>query len=276
MINADNLEERFKKEVLSRIQPRPEPQLPEDWLHIEMLERLGVLQFAGVQRGMNVVEIGCGAHALTTVPLAFLVGETGRVVAVDRARWSHFDEIVRESGLRRRVIPLKCDARELPFPLESFDLAVLVHGVRSLKSEDIIVGVFREMLRVSERVFIAESLSIAKTKAQEAHIEMYNLRQEVFEALFGEKDDLHYFPLERLLEFVREAGGEIRDYGVFEPNLPHFLAYIPREYVERIRNARRREELLERWERAYEKLQRYGEEHPPVGWLIASKSGGGS
>ncbi|NJE62616.1 class I SAM-dependent methyltransferase, partial [Thermococcus sp. 21S7] len=32
-------EEKFKKEVFSKIPLRNEPPLPEDWLHIEMLER---------------------------------------------------------------------------------------------------------------------------------------------------------------------------------------------------------------------------------------------
>ncbi|WP_240910674.1 class I SAM-dependent methyltransferase [Thermococcus sp. MV11] len=84
---------------------------------------------------MNVLEIGCGAHALTTVPLAYLVGETGRVVAVDMSRWRFFEEITSAAGLKRRIIPLKADARGLPFPFKAFDLAVLVHGVRSLKNK---------------------------------------------------------------------------------------------------------------------------------------------
>lgn len=61
--------------------------MPPDWLHIEILERFRVLRFAPLEEGMNVLETGCGAHAITTVPLAYLVGETSRVVAVDKARW---------------------------------------------------------------------------------------------------------------------------------------------------------------------------------------------
>ena len=214
--------------------------------------------------------VGCGAHAITTVPLAYLVGKTGRIVAVDISRWHFFEEITSSAGLRHRIIPSKVDARELPFPFKSFDLAVLVHDVRSLKSEKTMIKVFIEMLRVAERVFIAETLPIAKNQAQEAHLEMYNLREEIFEALFGEKDDLHYLPLERLKELLEKAGGRIIESGVFEPNLPHYLAYIPREYVEQIKNEKKRVELLERWNKAYEKWKK-GAEHPPVGWIIARK-----
>ncbi|WP_237266291.1 class I SAM-dependent methyltransferase [Thermococcus cleftensis] len=150
-------EETFKKDVLSRIPLRSEPPLHPNWLHLEMIERFRVLRFAPIKPGMNVLEIGCGAHALTTVPLAYLVGETGRVVAVDLSRWRFFEEITSAAGLKRRIIPLKADARELPFPFKAFDLAVLVHGVRSLKNEKTMVRVFSEMLRVAEKVSIAES-----------------------------------------------------------------------------------------------------------------------
>jgi len=202
-------EETFKEKVLLKIPPRNKPPLPPDWLHTEMLERFRILQFAPLKEGMNVLEIGCGAHALTTVPLAYLVGETGRVVAVDRSRWRFFEEITSSAGVKHRIIPLKLDARELPFPFRAFDLAVLVHGVRSLKNEDTMVKVISEMLRVSGRVFIAESLPVANNERQRAHLELYNLREEIFEALFGEKDDLHYPTLERLKELVERAGGRI-------------------------------------------------------------------
>ncbi|WP_232473402.1 class I SAM-dependent methyltransferase [Thermococcus thioreducens] len=185
-------EERFKREILSRIPLRNEPPLPPDWLHVEMLERFRVLQFAPIREGMNVLEVGCGAHALTTVPLAYSVGETGRIVAVDLSRWRFFEEVASSTGMKHRIIPLKVDAKELPFPFKTFDLAVLVHGVRSLKNEETMVRVFSEMLRVANMVFIAESLPIANNERQRAHLELYNLREDIFEALFGEKDDLHY------------------------------------------------------------------------------------
>ncbi|WP_232473565.1 class I SAM-dependent methyltransferase [Thermococcus profundus] len=191
-------------------------------------------------------------------------------MAVDKARWRFFEEITSATGVKHRVIPMKLDARELPFPFKAFDLAVLVHGVRSLKNEETIVKVISEMLRVSERVFIAESLPIANNERQMAHLDLYNLREEIFEALFGEKDDLHYFSMEELKEFVKRAGGKIIESGVFEPNLPHYLAYIPREYVERIKDREKRAELLERWNRAYKKWKK-GAKHPPVGWLVAER-----
>jgi len=263
-------EETFRKRIISKILPRDEPPLPPDWLRVEMLERFRVLQFAPIREGMNVLEVGCGAHALTTVPLTYLVGETGRVVAVDKSRWRFFEEVTSVTGVKHRIIPLKLDARELPFPFKAFDLAVLVHGIRSLKNEEAMVKVISEMLRVAERVFIAESLPIAKNEKQKAHLELYNLREEIFEALFGEKDDLHYPTMEELKELVERAGGRVIESGTFEPGLPHYLAYIPREYVAQIKDEEKRAELLKRWDRAYEKWENRAD-HPPVGWVLAEK-----
>ncbi len=263
-------EETFKREILSKIPPRDEPPLPPDWLQLEMLERFRVLQQATLRSGMNVLEIGCGAHALTTVPLAYLVGETGRVVAVDKSRWRFFEEIISSAGMKPRIFPLKLNARELPFPFKTFDLAVLVHGIRSMKSENTMIKVISEMLRVADRIFIAESLPVAENERQKAHLELYNLREEIFEALFGEKDDLHYPTLEKLQELVEKAGGRVIKSGTFEPKLPHYLAYIPREYVEKIKDEEKRAKLLGQWDRAYEKWKK-GAEHPPVGWILVKE-----
>ncbi|WP_240703263.1 hypothetical protein [Thermococcus indicus] len=116
--------------------------------------------------------------------------------------------------------------------------------------------------------FNVKKLLIANNERQRAHLELYNLREEIFEALLGEKDDLHYPTLEKLVELVEKAGGRVIESGTFEPGLPHYLAYIPREYVEKIEDEKKRAELLERWDEGYEKWKR-GAEHPPVGWVLA-------
>ena len=257
--------------ILMKIPPRKELYLPPYWLHIQIVERYKVLSYAGIKEGMNVLEIGCGAHAIATVPLAHMVGKCGRIVAVDIKRWTFFEEIIKSAGLQRRVIPIMCDATQLPFKYQCFNIGLIVHGIRSMRSEDNIVRIIKELLRVSSQIFLAESLPIAKNKAQEAHIEMYNLREEIFEALIGEKNDIHYFPLEKLVEMVKEAGGKIIDAKMIDVNLPHHLAFIPREYIEKIKDKMKQEGLLRRWENAYRKLQKYGEEHPPVGIIKAVK-----
>ena len=256
-------------EVVQRLPPRNEPVFPGDWLHLEMIERYAVLRHAGIQAGANVLELGAGAHALATVPLAYLVGNTGRVVAVELERWHSFGDVVGSSGLSRRVIPVACDATRLPFPFECFDLAVIVHGIRSMRDEGTISRILREMLRLSPRIFVAESLPVARTRAQEAHLEMYNLREEIFEARLGRPDDIRYLPLEKITELIEDAGGRVFESTVLDIGLPHFLAFIPRKYVEGIPDGEKRDNLLRRWEAAYAKIVEHGEEHPPAAVITA-------
>lgn len=245
--------------------------LPPQWLHLEVVERFKVLLHASIEEGMNVLEVGAGAHAIATVPIAYLVGESGRVVAVERERWQFFEDILGSTELRRRVLPLKCDATQLPVPFECFSLAVLVHGVRSLHDEDTIVAVLRDMLRVAPRLFVAESLPSVRTGAQRAHLAMCNLREEIFEAVLGRKDDIHYLPLEKLASLAEKAGGNVVATEEIEVDQPHFLAFIPREYLGQIKDVERRQDLLRRWEVAYGVLRERGEEHPPVGILHINK-----
>lgn len=258
--------------VLRKVPLQVSPPLPPDWLRCEMLERFQVLQYAGVEKGAKVLEVGSGAHAIATVALAYLVGAQGQVVAVEKERWTHFHKVVSAAAVENRVLALACDARHLPLPSDSLDLATCVHAIRSLKSEATMVEIFREMLRVAPRVFLAESLPIARNDAQRAHLAMYNLRAEIFEATLGAPDDLQYPSLEHLKQLVERAGGSVVESRVLEVDLPHALAYLPREYVERTEDPRKREYLLRRWDEADQLLRKYGTDHPPVGMIVAVRA----
>lgn len=61
-------------------------------------------------------------HAIAAVALALLVGDAGRVVALDRGRLGSFWKIVEHSGLSCGVIPFQGDARELPFRFPALTL----------------------------------------------------------------------------------------------------------------------------------------------------------
>ena len=258
--------------VLQEVPLFDNPPLAADWLRCEMLERYQVLQHAPVATGSTVLEVGSGGHGIATVPLAFRTGETGRVIALERERWGMFREILTQAGYRDRVRPVKGDARQLPLASTSVDIALCVHGIRSLRSEPIMVEVFREMLRVAPKIFLAESLPVAVNDAQRAHLEMYDLRQEFFEATTGQRDDLHYLTAERLGRLLGEAGGVVLSSEVVEVDLPHALAYFPRDLLKNAADPKRREELLARWDRAEQLLRVHGTDHPPVGVILAARS----
>ena len=247
------------------------PPLVADWLRCEMLERHQVLQQVDIRSASTVLEVGAGPHAISTIPLAFELGPTGRLIAIERGRWNQFQRILSATRLHERIRAVTCDARRLPMRDDSADLGVCLHGVRSLGSDDGIIGVVREMLRVAPRVLVAETLPLGETDAQRAHLAMYALREQVFFAISGRRDDLHYFPLERLIQLIERAGGRVRTSKIVRPDLPHALAYFPRELVETIPHQATREDLLARWDLAWAMLRRDGEDHPPVGLVEADR-----
>jgi hypothetical protein len=251
-------------QILMKIPPREEPLPTPYWLHLEMIERYQVVCSVGIDEGSIVLEIGCGPHALTTVPLAYIMGAGGTLLTTDIGRWTHFHGIVSATGLQDRIHPFQSNCINLPLRSSSCDFSVLIHGIRSLRDQPTMVKVFKEMMRISPAMCVAETVPLAYTKAQKAHLEMYNLREELFEALSGRKDDIHYLPSDILVELIEEAGGTLTSVKSIDARLPLFLAFFPKDMILKIRDRKKQTMLLEKWEIAYENLQRYGEEHPPV------------
>ncbi len=278
---AKSARERYARELdaadpdlaslIRRMPLLEQPPLEPTWLRCEMLERARVLQHAPMAPGLRVLEVGSGPHAIATLPLALRLGATGSVVAAERSRWGRFAELVAASGLGARIRPVMCDARRLPLRDGAVDLAVCLHGIRSLETEATMVGVFAEMLRVAPRVFLAESLPIAGTPAQRAHLDLYGLRAEVFQASTGRRDDLPYLPLERLGALVEQAGGVVSRSASLEVDLPHALAYFRRALIEELPDGPARTSLLHRWDSANVARERFGTDHPPVGLLEARR-----
>ncbi len=258
----------FQKLVRS-VPLQSSPPLPEYWLRCEMLERYVVLRRALPTPGATVLEVGAGPHAISTVPLAFVVGPRGRVVAVERRRWGKFREIASAGGMMDRIRPLACDARRLPLRSGAVDLAVCLHGLRSLPDDATAVAVLREMLRVSGRIVLAETLPISRTDAQRAHLAMYGLREEVFLAATGRRDDVGYRSLDAIASLVDRAGGVAESPIAVDVDLPHALAYFPRDVAERIVDPADRARLVAQWDAANAALEQYGEDHPPVGIVQA-------
>jgi predicted RNA methylase len=259
--------------IIKNIPPQPEqpPVLTPYWLHIEIVERYKVLSHADITTGDTVLEVGCGPHAIGTIPLGYLVKNTGQVIAVDIGRWKYFNDTVQNTSLKDWITPVECDATRLPFK-PKFDTTFIIHALRSFRNEQTIIRIIQEMFRVSPLIFIAHTLPIAKNKAQKAHINMYNLRQDIFEAVTGKKDDLPYFPLKKVEEFVQKAGGVITNAFSIDIDLPHYLSYIPREYIERTQDESTKRHLLKKWEAALTNLKKYGEEFPPVGIVKAERA----
>ena len=247
------------------------PFLPRDWAIIEMREREMVLDRIGIHEGESVLEVGCGRHALTTIPLAMKVGREGRVVAVERERWSGFTGRIRAAGLEGRVLPVRCDARKLPFADSTFDGVVCVHGFRSFPRRSEFVAAVREMLRVSRGpISIAESVPSPRNAAQRAHLAAYSLRWPTFVAA-GRRDwgDVPYPGVAELRKLVATAGGRRISVTTFDPGTTAHLARLPMEdvrhhFLTKIKSIATRERLDSAWQVALKAIEVNGEEHLPV------------
>lgn len=88
-----------------------------------------------VRPGMRVLEVGCGM-GFFTLPLARLVGETGRVLCVDvqPRMLAALARRARRRGLQQRIEARLCGADSLGLAGEArrIDLAVLIHVLHEL------------------------------------------------------------------------------------------------------------------------------------------------
>jgi ubiquinone/menaquinone biosynthesis C-methylase UbiE len=104
-----------------------------------------ILQDAGLEQGMRVLEVGCGP-GFFTLPAARLVGEGGHVCAIDLNPHAveHVKRKVARSGVRNAEV-LRRDAASTDLPDGSFDLAFLFGLRRAVGGLD---AVLRETHRV--------------------------------------------------------------------------------------------------------------------------------
>jgi ubiquinone/menaquinone biosynthesis C-methylase UbiE len=85
-----------------------------------------LLEAAGLKKGQKVLEVGCGP-GFFTIPAAHIVGEEGRVYALDVNPYAI--ERVRGKIARggiKNVVPLLANAADTGLPERSIDLAFLV------------------------------------------------------------------------------------------------------------------------------------------------------
>ncbi len=89
----------------------------------EIEHHIEALKLANIQEGQHVLEVACGTGR-ATIGLAQAVGNNGLVEAMDisEAMLEKTREKIRKAGLGSRVTIKQGNAKELPYPDESFDL----------------------------------------------------------------------------------------------------------------------------------------------------------
>jgi len=219
----------------------------------------------------QVLDVGCGRGYFTIAASIF----SNRVVSLDLMNghgrygwWNDFAKSMGEVGLSDRVMGIRADVRRLPFRESSFDAAIAVHSIRNFQDKATIQTAIGEMKRVvveGGSVVIAESLPVARNRAQEAHLQMFEckVRYTSGELRYLERDEL--VGMFESVEFKEIEGREIDHNLSAAPPLfcidCHLSSLADRES----------EEAREVYGKALSLIREYGEVSPPTVLVKATK-----
>ena len=141
--------------------------------------KLEIARRIGVQKGMAVVDVGCGQGGFTAA-VAKTVGKHGKVLAVDIST-EYLDEFTRRLDkyhVKERVAFSQADSADLrPVILdEAADMVVSYRLLEELKRPQDIRKIVKEMARIVKkrgRVCITELSIKAENKAEETYIRLH-------------------------------------------------------------------------------------------------------
>jgi len=131
--------------------------------HKQLQHRLELVKAFEIDKGMRVLEIGCG-QGDTTVALADAVGDDGKVTGIDVAglddgspfTMGQATDIISASPLGKRItFHFEMDFER--FDSDSmYDVAVLSHSSWYFKRPEILLRYFRKLRKIARRICFAE------------------------------------------------------------------------------------------------------------------------
>jgi ubiquinone/menaquinone biosynthesis C-methylase UbiE len=149
----------------------------EDFIQqVQLQHRLDLVEAFHIQKGMHILEIGCG-QGDTTVALAEAVGENGYVVAIDMARPDYGAPLTLGQATDRiKKSPLG-DRIAFHFEMDfgkfesntKFDMAVLSHCSWYFKRPEDLLHYFKKLRKMTNRICFAEWDLDFTSMTQRAH-----------------------------------------------------------------------------------------------------------
>lgn len=228
------------------------------------MERMGLAQEMQLDKHDVVLDVGCGRGYFSIAAAKF----SKFVVGIDLMNgvgrhgwWRNFRISLRELNLFDRVLGVKSNARRVPFKLSSFTVAAAVHSVRNFQNKLCIETALREMKRVVVKggsVILVESLPIARTKAQEAHLQMFRCKVKYTSG------ELDYLPKEELVEMFQKAGFKKIEVKELDYNWSATPPWFCIEYHLSSLTENERREAREAYDRAINMISKWGEVSPPA------------
>lgn len=170
--------------------------------------KLKLAQKIGVCAGMTVVDMGCGQGGFT-VSLAKIVGDQGKVLAVDISDeyLAEFMNRLNKHGVTNIVTFIQGDAVNLKnvLPNESADVVASCRLLEELKQPKAMPMIVKEMARIVKegggRIGIVEMCTEPKNEAEEAYI---RLHRESGDSLFEPPEIIEAMKVAKLADIHME------------------------------------------------------------------------
>lgn len=149
--------------ALRRLFPFPVPPVMSPLLDAPVRElsqpRQGTLQRIGLQPGMQALEVGAGPGYFT-VQAAQLLGPEGHLTSIDiqPQMIAQVQEKVQREGLQN-VDAQVADAKRLPFPDGSFDVAFLITVMGAFADKGRALRELRRVLKQDGRLSVTEAVA---------------------------------------------------------------------------------------------------------------------
>ena len=233
------------------------------------MERMFLARDIGLEKDDIVLDVGCGRGYFTVAA----ANRSKRAIGLDAMDgmsrhdwWKNFKESISELKLTHKIQSLKAHAQSISLKDNSIDKAVTVHAIRNSGNKQTIQNALHEMNRLLSKegeMIVVENIPIARDKAQEAHLAMYECKCNY------SSGDVYYFSQEELLEMCRSVGLKEISVEVVDYNLS---ATPPIFYLDTSRfNKKQMEKAQKEYVSAIDMIRKYGETCPPAIIIRAAK-----
>lgn len=233
------------------------------------MERIALAREMQLHEDDVTLDVGCGRGYFSIAAAKFsrfLVGLDLMNGYGRRGWWRNFRISMRELNLLNKVVGVRSDATFIPFKNSSFTLAVAVHSARNFPDKQSIERAIGEMKRVVAKrgkVIVVESLPVARTKAQEAHLQMFRCKVKYTSW------ELNYFPAREWINMFRRVGFKTIEAKQLDYNwsaTPPFFCLDASSLTER-----EREEAQRAYDKAVNMIRKWGDASPLAILVKATK-----
>lgn len=230
------------------------------------MERVALAKEMHLRENDVVLDVGCGRGYFSVAAAKFCMLVVGLDLMNGFGRqgwWRNFGISIRELNLFDKVLGVRSDARCIPFKDSSFTVAVTVHSIRNFPDKQSIERAVSEMKRVvtkKGKVIFVESLPIARTKAQEAHLQMFKCKVKY---ISGELD---FLPEDELVEMFHRVGFkkvEAKQFNYDWSAAPPFFCLDVSRLYQKL-SLTEREEAKKAYGRAVDMIRKCGDASPPA------------